>query len=210
MPISGSSQNPTMSTLSGLPGRRRKPQEFLLPDGRKVIVTLPENYDELRKHYADTDCSHVEVVIHGSEEHHGYLRESHAHHEDRHRRLTERHGRELLEEMQDIQDQLSSLKVEMERLTSDNGALSHSFNKFGYSAALRTYDDENSSSRPSMSDFGSEKTATSWEDPRPGDTVKIFKRPVIKQWLHRGLLWRASEHTEIMAVELFFDLLYGV
>jgi hypothetical protein len=60
-----------------------------------------------------------------------------------------------------------------------------------------------------MSEPGSDKTAVSWEDPRPGKTVKLFKRPVIKQWIHRGLLWRASEHTQIMAVELFFDLLYG-
>lgn len=200
---------PAMSTHSGLPSRRRRRQEFLLPDGRKVIVTMPDDFDNLKQQYSGTDNSHVEVVIHGSDEHHQYLRETHAHHQDRHRRMTERHGRELLDELQDIQDQLNSAKAELDKLGSDQGALSHNFSKFGFHAALRTYDDDANSSGHATSDFGSESTAVSWDDPRPGKTVKLFKKPVIKQWIHRGLLWRASEHTEIMAVELFFDLLYG-
>lgn len=199
----------TPSTHSGFPSRRRRRQEFMLPDGRKVIVTMPEDFDSLKQEHAVTGRDHVEVVLHGSDEHHNFLKETHAHHQDRHRRMTERHGRELLDELQDIQDQLGSVKAELDRLNSDNVALSHNFSKFGYNAALRTYDDDGGSRRASMSEPGSDKTAVSWDEPRPGKTVKLFKRPVIKQWLHRGLLWRASEHTEIMAVELFFDLLYG-
>ena len=42
------------------------------------------------------------------------------------------------------------------------------------------------------------------------DTMKLFQRPVVKQYFHRGLLWRASEETEVMSFELFFDLLYGM
>jgi len=40
--------------------------------------------------------------------------------------------------------------------------------------------------------------------------MKLFQRPVVKQYFHRGLLWRASEETEVMSFELFFDLLYGM
>lgn len=47
------------------------------------------------------------------------------------------------------------------------------------------------------------------DDGDSGDHIKLFKRPVIRQWFHQGLLWRASTQTEVMAVELFFDLLYG-
>ncbi|KAK4214438.1 bacterial low temperature requirement A protein-domain-containing protein [Rhypophila decipiens] len=38
--------------------------------------------------------------------------------------------------------------------------------------------------------------------------MKLFQRPVVKQYFHRGLLWRASEETAVMSFELFFDLLY--
>ncbi len=48
-----------------------------------------------------------------------------------------------------------------------------------------------------------------WSEKRVGSTLKLFKRPVIKQYFHRGLLWRSSEASEVMSFELFFDLLYG-
>ena len=63
------------------------------------------------------------------------------------------------------------------------------------------------SSNMSMSDTLS--VGSDGSQVRLGETIKLFKKPVVKQWFHKGLLWRASEHTEIMAIELFFDLLYG-
>lgn len=188
--------------------QRRRPQEFKLPDGTKVIATLPEELDTLRQKYANHEFQ-VEIVVHGSTEHHDYLKQSRDHHEDRRSRLRERHG-PAFDEWEDIHNQLDTVTAELERLTNKTSELNANFSKFGYDANLRAYDDDHSgpgSSRASLSDVTSEKTLT--DEPRMGETIKLFKRPVVKQWFHRGLLWRASEQTEIMAIELFFDLLYG-
>jgi hypothetical protein len=52
-------------------------------------------------------------------------------------------------------------------------------------------------------------TLRDWDDKRGGEMIKLFQRPVVKQYFHRGLLWRSSEETKVMSFELFFDLLYG-
>jgi low temperature requirement protein LtrA len=38
--------------------------------------------------------------------------------------------------------------------------------------------------------------------------MKIWKRPVVRQYFHKGLLWRAAEKEEVASFELFVDLLY--
>jgi hypothetical protein len=193
-------------------GKRLRPQELTLPDGKKVVVALPEDLEAARQRHAQQrDGVQIETVLHGSREHHNYLRQSRDHHESRRARLREKHG-DAFDEWDDANDQLTALDGELERLDNPSAGLKNNFSKFGYAAELRTYDggDETpnvSSSRASLADGISERTLT--EDPRPGETIKLFKRPVVKQWFHGGLLWRASEHREVMAVELFFDLLYG-
>ncbi|KAF5004952.1 hypothetical protein FDECE_8567 [Fusarium decemcellulare] len=188
--------------------RRRRPQEFTLPSGKKVIASLPEDLDALREKYSNQDEVQVEIVVHGSEEHHGYLKETKHHHEGRRAQLRERHG-SAFDEWEDVHHQLNSVNAELERLATNSTGLSANFNKFGYGAELRTYDDDETgpdSSAASMSDTLS--VASSWSQGRLGETTKLIKKPVVKQWFHKGLLWRASENTEIMAIELFFDLLY--
>ncbi|KAL7944349.1 bacterial low temperature requirement A domain-containing protein [Trichoderma barbatum] len=188
-------------------GRRRRPQELLLPNGRKIIVTLPEDLEDIRRRNRKDDDTQVEVVIHGSIEHSQYLRQSRDHHEERRQLLRDQHG-PAFEEWEDIQNQLSSVTTELERLENQASGLYGNFSKFGYDAAVRTYNDEDppiASSHTSIS----EKSRGQREDgDRHGETTKLFKRPVIRQWFHQGLLWRASEQTEIMAIELFLDLVY--
>ena len=41
-----------------------------------------------------------------------------------------------------------------------------------------------------------------------GESMKFWKKPVIRQYFHKGLIWRASETTEVASFELFVDLLY--
>jgi low temperature requirement protein LtrA len=41
-----------------------------------------------------------------------------------------------------------------------------------------------------------------------GEFMKFYRNPVIRQYRHKGLLWRASETAEVSSYELFFDLLY--
>jgi hypothetical protein len=203
-----------LQTMSSTPSssKRRKPEEFHLPDGRKIIVALPEEAIALREKYADRFEVQIEVVIHGSEEHHGYLKESRTHHEKRRQDLRERYG-PAFDEWESVQAQLDSVSAQLDRLSDQNSGLSSSFSKFGYNALLRTYGEDSgnggtASARASTLD-GSSSTLTDWEDRNGGATIKLFKRPVIKQYFHRGLLWRASEETEVMSIELFFDLLYG-
>jgi low temperature requirement protein LtrA len=38
--------------------------------------------------------------------------------------------------------------------------------------------------------------------------MKFYKKPVMRQYRHKGLLWRASETAEVSSYELFLDLLY--
>ncbi|GFP54159.1 hypothetical protein TASIC1_0003053700 [Trichoderma asperellum] len=194
---------------SVLHGRRRRLQEILLPDGKKIIVTLPEDLEDVRRKYPrGSDDIQVEVVVHGSVEHSHYLRQSRDHHEERRQLLREQHG-PAFEEWEEVQTQLSSVTAELERLEDQESGLYGNFSKFGYDAAIRTYSDEDppiASSHASIS----EKARGQWDQDgdRQGETTKLFKRPVIKQWFHQGLLWRASEQTEVMAIELFLDLVY--
>jgi len=38
--------------------------------------------------------------------------------------------------------------------------------------------------------------------------LKLFKVPVVRQYFHKGILWRASTSEEVRSFELFVDLLY--
>lgn len=38
--------------------------------------------------------------------------------------------------------------------------------------------------------------------------LKLFKTPVLRQYFHKGILWRASGSEEVQSFELFIDLLY--
>jgi len=206
--------------------RRKKPSEFLLPDGRRILVALPEDIEALRRKYASTIAAggQVEIVVHGSEEHQEHLRTSHQHHAQRREALRRRFGSDF-DEWERVQAELDAVSSQLDRLADHGASLGHNFSKFGYSAHLRTYggggssdgEDGNGGATTPRSrtasvagDDDSISTApASWEDRRGGTTMKLFKRPVIKQYFHRGLLWRASEETSVLSFELFFDLLYG-
>ncbi|KAM7206286.1 Bacterial low temperature requirement A protein (LtrA) domain containing protein [Rhypophila sp. PSN 637] len=268
---------------------RRKPTEFFLPDGRKVLVCLPEEAEPLRRKHSDSaaapekeggegegGAAQVEVVIHGSAEHRRFLYLTKAHHENRVSELRERlkvhheeaeGGVHVLDEWEGLKRVIGEIRGHLERVDSSSGgsgksvgaALKTNFGKFGYDAQLRTYgedeeeeeeegweDDaptpgagtiigisgkskEKGLSRRSSFTFGGSGngsgggngkgngTGSSGDDGCDDDddfggdehyTMKLFQRPVVKQYFHRGLLWRASEETEVMSFELFFDLLY--
>ncbi|EGR52249.1 uncharacterized protein TRIREDRAFT_53747 [Trichoderma reesei QM6a] len=189
-------------------GRRRPLQELLLPNGKRIIVTLPEDLEDIRRQYLNDEHAQVEVIVHGSLEHSEYLRQSRDHHEERRQLLREQHG-PAFEEWELVHSQLASVNTELERLENHASGLYGNFGKFGYDAAVRTYSDEDPpipSSHTSIS--GRVRGQHGQEAERRGETTKLFKRPVIRQWFHQGLLWRASEQTEVMAIELFLDLVY--
>jgi hypothetical protein len=43
---------------------------------------------------------------------------------------------------------------------------------------------------------------------RKSTTLKIYKKPVLRQYFHKGLLYRAQVAEEVASCELFVDLLY--
>lgn len=43
---------------------------------------------------------------------------------------------------------------------------------------------------------------------RNGQALKFWRKPVVRQYFHKGLLWRASDVEEVQSFELFVDLLY--
>lgn len=65
------------------------------------------------------------------------------------------------------------------------------------------------SSASSMSRRSSDHGQRDWDaERRKGRSLKLWKRPVVRQYLHKGLIWRSSELQEVASFELFVDLLY--
>ncbi|CAK7217032.1 hypothetical protein SBRCBS47491_003024 [Sporothrix bragantina] len=238
-------------------GRRRKPQEFMMPDGRRVLVALPEDVAALRDKYAGVmreaengdgeGAPQVEVVVHGSPEHKRFLEESQAHHRSLREALKTKYGADILDEWDRVTADFNHVSTELEQLADHSSSLGHNFSKFGYSATLRTFggdehgggghgsghgsgagsasnsrhasransiasgttdDDDDDTGSGGDSDDGGKSGVPVWHNQGSGQIMQLFKRPVVKQYFHRGLLWRASEETSVQSFELFFDLLY--
>jgi len=47
-----------------------------------------------------------------------------------------------------------------------------------------------------------------WQDRRNGKAMQVWQKPIIRQYFHKGLLWRAQEAQEVASYELFIDLFY--
>ncbi len=156
--------------------------------------------------------------MHGSQEHQAFLRTSQQHHSSRREALRRRFGADF-DEWERVAADLDAVDAQLERLADHSASLGSNFAKFGYSAHLRTYGGDEPAPTPtpplsrspstsSASIAGGADARAPWEDRANGTAPRLFRRPVIKQYFHRGLLWRASEETRVQSFELFFDLLY--
>jgi low temperature requirement protein LtrA len=47
-----------------------------------------------------------------------------------------------------------------------------------------------------------------WQDRRNGKAMQVWQKPIVRQYFHKGLLWRAQEAQEVASYELFIDLFY--
>ncbi|KAH0541882.1 hypothetical protein FGG08_003687 [Glutinoglossum americanum] len=192
-------------------GRRSRLRQFFLPDGRRVhIAASPEEVDglkrELSRQYPDQE---FDLYIHGSPEHVEALREAHSHHEQRRHTLREKQP-EIFDEFENVRLELDALSTELHMLTEHGVQLDANFSKYGYSAYLRTHDSPNQSSDASLNgDHSTSHEKRDWEaERRKMVTVKLWQKPVVRQYFHKGLLWRASTPEEVASFELFLDLLY--
>lgn len=233
------SRNVSTTSLPG-GGPKRRRTELLLPDGTKVLVASPEDAKTLRAKYAAPVAANpdanlqVEIVVHGSDEHQEALRKTQSHHAARLDALRAKFGDAFVGEWESVSSELGRVTSQLERLTDHSRSLNANFSKFGFDARLRTYANEDEKygegpiggnggggddgpgggggglSSSSSSTYDGASSSFDWSEKRGGTTLKLFKRPVIKQYFHKGLLWRSSEASEVMSFELFFDLLYGM
>ncbi|KAF2672246.1 hypothetical protein BT63DRAFT_369506 [Microthyrium microscopicum] len=167
------------------------------PLKRRISTILP-NEDEW------------DIVIHGSEDHLEALRDAHNHHEILRNGLRVKHGHDF-DEFERIIKELDKLQHELHQISEHAVKLDANFSKYGYSANLRSLPAESGTNSSSASTLGAhdDHEHRDWESERnQGDHMVFFQTPVIRQYFHKGFLWRASDATEIASYELFVDLLY--
>ncbi|KAF2471400.1 uncharacterized protein BDR25DRAFT_285984 [Lindgomyces ingoldianus] len=184
-------------------------RHFFRPDGRKVhIAGSPDEAEKLRKTLSAVEKEgEFDLVIHGSPEHIEALRHTHAHHESRHRQLKEEHG-DLANEFERVIRELDALSNELHMISEHAVQLDANFSKYGYSAHLRTKDSPNESRAASLhgdSSFDKNQWAA---ERKLGETMRLYQKPIVRQYFHKGLLWRAREAQEVASYELFVDLFY--
>ncbi|KAK6355352.1 hypothetical protein TWF696_004461 [Orbilia brochopaga] len=168
-------------------GAARKLDAIKLPGGHHLRIAKDENH-LLQLQESESDPG-FRFTIHGSEVHISALKESKEHHQSLTNALREKHP-EIFGEMERLQAQMEEISHDLHAITKHDVHLEANFSKFGYSANLRTHIREKS------------------DDEASSTVIRVWKRPVIRQYFHKGLLWRASEEEKVASFELFVDLLY--
>ncbi|KAF3159794.1 hypothetical protein TWF788_003524 [Orbilia oligospora] len=167
------------------------PKLIKLPEGRQLHVAKDDDHLlELQESHTDPQFS---FTVHGSADHISALHDSKKYHLGLKDALRSKHP-EIFEEMEKLQAHMEELSGELHALTQYDVHLEANFGKFGYSANLRTH-------LPGQKVHEEKKEETS-------TVIRVWKRPVIRQYFHKGLLWRAKENEEVASFELFVDLLY--
>lgn len=180
--------------------------EFVHPHSGKTlhVCRSPEHLEQKRTELLrEKTVDEFEVLLQGSAQHLEAVRELHAHHESRRDELKERHG-ELYTDIEHVKSELDALAAELHQITNHAVSLDASFDRYGYSAHLRTKDEDSEttsihSDHPSASDKHKDRSA---------EALKFLRRPTIRQYFHKGLLWRSAKSGEVASFELFVDLVY--
>lgn len=102
------------------------------------------------------------------------------------------------------------LSSELHMVSSHAVQLDANFSKYGYSAHIRTRDSPSpNSGSASLNSEGELFDKDAWAAERKlGSTMRIYQKPIVRQYFHKGLLWRAKEAQEVASYELFIDLFY--
>ena len=173
------------------------------PTGKRIHIALtPDEHLRLKSSLPKIEPDgNFDVYIHGSAEHLSAVQEIHAHHEQRRSHLQNQYAH-IYDEFEHVRGELDVLSDELHQLTDHGVSLDANFSKFGYDAHIRTRDPESSaaSSISEKRDWNAERNK--------GEALRFWRRPVVRQYFHKGLLWRASGIEEVASFELFVDLLY--
>jgi hypothetical protein len=136
---------------------RQRFHEFVHPHTGKtfVVCQTPEHLERRRTELLQ-EKSHDQfnVILQGSAEHLEAIRDLHAHHEARRDQLREQHG-ELYSDIEHVKSELDALAAEIHHVTAHAVSLDASFDRYGYSAHLRTTDDDGSDQASLHSDHPS-------------------------------------------------------
>ncbi|KAG4430854.1 hypothetical protein IFR05_013670 [Cadophora sp. M221] len=175
--------------------------DFILPDGRQAYtVSSSEEIDKIRERLAGDEP--FEVFVYGSPEYRDALRSSQEHFEQGLKDFRIRH-RDAYDEFDALRSRLDAIKSEMAKVSYRTAPLDANFSKYGYSAYLRTYN-----AGKILEQSGNERR--DWYlDRWTGKVRQLYEKPIIRQYIHNGFLWRASETTQVEPFELFFDLLFA-
>ncbi|CAK4028528.1 low temperature requirement A [Lecanosticta acicola] len=189
---------------------RERLRSFLHPNGRTIhVAASPEEAASLRRRLEQIHSNEdFDVYISGTPEHLDALRTAQSHHENRREELRQQH-REVYARFESVRHEIDALANELDRVTTHGVALEAHFNRFGYSVHVRSYDDES----PSVSGVTTPRSSTHGKQDSPSErgfatSLKLFKVPTLRQYFHKGILWRASGADEVQSFELFVDLLY--
>ena len=190
---------------------RERLRHFLHPSGKRIhVAASPEEAESLKARLAQIH-SHDEfdVYISGTSQHLDALRQAQDHHEDRREQLRNQH-QEVYEKFSEVHAELDALANELDRVTTHGVALEAHFDRYGYSAHVRSYDDDSPSASgtttPSLHSGSSEKQSAC--ERGFATPLKLFKVPTLRQYFHKGILWRSAGSEEVQSFELFVDLLY--
>lgn len=193
--------NPTTTHHNHHLNARARLRHFLHPSGTRVhIADSPIEADQLHRQLSNNNQSSApepfSVYISGSPEHLSAVQETQSHHQDRQAKLRNAHG-EVWDRFAEVQTELDLLSRELGRVTEKGVSLEGHFGRFGYSATIKSYDDG-----------GEDSSLNEVDGDREAPPLRLFKLPVVRQYFHKGILWRASGCKEVSSFELFVDLLY--
>ena len=133
------------------------------------------------------------------------LRRTFSHQESRRNQLREENAL-FATEFERVIREIDALSNELREISEHAVQLDANFSKYGYSAHLRTKDGPDESLHSSSESTFDKET---WQAERKlGETMRFFQRPIVRQYFHKGLLWRAKEAQEVASYELFIDLFY--
>lgn len=174
-------------------------KQVVRADGRRVYVASnPVEADELRHKLSEHDPE-AELVVHGSDEHLGALRHIHSFHEERRAAFQKQHGEHYSTLESAIRD-MDAVRSELHALEKRVIQLDAAAEKYGYDSQVRLREPVGGTAAAKPRNF---------EQERHDAKTMVFKsKPVMRQYYHRGLLWRANESHEASSYEVFVDLVY--
>ncbi|KAL9057936.1 MAG: hypothetical protein Q9162_002063 [Coniocarpon cinnabarinum] len=191
------------------------------PDGRRYhIAQDPAEAESLRRTLPRDDG--IEICVHGSDEHMEALRCIYSDHNERRCGLQEQYG-DMFLQAEGALLEMEALSEELRRVTDRPIQFSTALNRYGYSVNVRAREKDLGSTGTSLNNIPSDSTSMSSCSIQSsnqqlldefhalkfqGEAMRVWRRPILRQYFHKGLLWRAQEEEQTASYELFLDLIY--